>query len=144
MKYLDRIKFGKKGKEDSLLADDTDQGVASEEGSTDAVDEAGIFDDFDGKRKLVEEWWLQSDVEDAVEEEPEEEEKDEEEEEKKEKGETDDLIHSLTSDSAVDDDEENIVLRKATEAMGEISADELLDLGRTVLQEMEVGGEKSE
>ncbi len=144
MKYLDRIKFGKKGKEDSLLADDTDQGVVSEEGSTDAVDEAGIFDDFDGKRKLVEEWWLQSDVEDAVEEEPEEEEKDEEEKEKKEKGETDDLIHSLTSDSAVDDDEENIVLRKATEAMGEISADELLDLGRTVLQEMEVGGEKSE
>jgi len=144
MKYLDRIKFGKKEKEDSMLASDTDQEVASEEQAVDAIDEAEVFDDFDDKKKLVEEWWLQSEVEDVVEEEPEEEDNGEEGEEKKEKGETDDLIYSLTSGSAVDDEEENIVLRKATEAMGEISADELLDLGRTVLQEMEVGGEKSE
>jgi hypothetical protein len=144
MKYLDRIKFGKKEKEDSMLASDTDQEVASEEQAVNAIDETEVFDDFDGKKKLVEEWWLQSEVEDVVEEEPEEEENGEEEEEKKEQGETDDLIYSLMSGSAVDDDEENIVLRKAKEAMGEISADELLDLGRTVLQEMAVGGEKSE
>jgi hypothetical protein len=144
MKYLDRIKFGKKEKEDSMLAADTDQEVASEEQAIDAIDETEVFDDLDGKKKLVEEWWLQSDVADVVEEEPEEEEKDEE--EKKEKGETDDLIYNLTSGLAMDDEEENIVLRKATEAMGEISADELLELGRTVLQEMgfEVGVEKSE
>ena len=140
MKYLDRIKFGKKGKADRLLATDTDQEMASEAVGVDAVDEAGMFDDFDGKRKLVEEWWLQSDIEDVVEEEPEEKEGAGGEEKKEDEGEKDDLLYSLTAGMAAEDDEENIVLRKAVEAMGAISADELLDLGRTVLQEMAVGG----
>jgi hypothetical protein len=141
MSYLDRIKFGRKERED--LASDMDQERASEEGSIDAVDEAEIFDDFDGKKKLVEEWWLQSDIVDVVEEEPEVKEE-EGGEEKEEKGEQDDLLYSLTSGMGAEDDEENVVLRKAMEAMGEISADELLDLGRTVLQEIAVGGANSE
>ena len=146
MKYLDRMKFGKKGKADSLLAIDTDQEVAPEAWRSDAVDEASVFDDFDGKRKLVEEWWLQPDIEDVVEEEPEEEEEAGGEEEKEEKCDKDDLLSSLTSDMGAEDDEENMVLKEAMKAMGEISADDLLDLGRTVLQKMavEVDGENSE
>ena len=146
MKYLDRLKFGKNGMADSVLAEDTDQEVAPESGHSDAVDEASVFDDFDGKRKLVEEWWLQPDIEDVVEEEPEEEEEAGGEEEKEEKCDKDDLLSSLTSDMAAEDDEENMVLKEAMKAMGEISADDLLDLGRTVLQKMavEVDGENSE
>lgn len=147
MKYLDRMKFGKKGTADSALDAEMDQEVAPETGRNDAaVGEAGAFDDFDGKRKLVEEWWLQSDIEDVVEEEPEEEEEAGGEEEKEEEGDKDDLLYSLTSEMAADDDEENKVLKEAMEAMGEISADELLDLGRTVLQgiAVEVDGKNND
>ena len=134
MAYLKRMKFGRRGKENSLLTSDKSQNEV-DEGVVEEVDEAGIFDDFDGEKNTVEEWWLQKGVEEAVEEEPEVVEEIVEDKEER-KGNEDDLIYSLKGDDD-EDEEENIVLKKALEELGETGVDELLELGQTALHELE-------
>lgn len=114
---------------------------------------AETFEDFDKEKEKVGEWWLQKGVEEEVEEEPEEEAEDWEEEEEKESGEDkDDLIYSLREEE--EEDELDVALKNAMDEMGDVSAEELLELSETALREMvreeeieeteEIEGEKSE
>lgn len=113
---------------------------------------AETFEDFDKEKEKVGEWWLQKGVEEEVEEEPEEEE-DYGEEAEGERGEDkDDLIYSLREEE--EEDELDVALKNAMDAMGDVSAEELLELSETALREMvrevepeeteEIEGEKSE
>jgi hypothetical protein len=109
--------------------------------------EEEIFEDFDSEKAKVKEWWLQEgekevveeheEVEVAVEEEHKEEKwgKETEEESKEDK---DDLISSLREEE--EEDEMDMVLKKAVEEMGDVSAKELLELGRAALRGMAEGG----
>ena len=109
-----------------------------------------IFDDSDKEKERLEEWWLQKGEEEAVDDEAEEGgEKDENElmakdgEENKEEQENagdrdmDELIYSLREEEEEEDDMSS-VLRSAMEELGDISAEELLALGRTALHEAEL------
>jgi len=111
---------------------------------------AETFEDFDKEKEKVGEWWLQKGVEEEVEEEPEEEEEEYGEEAEGESGEDkDDLIYSLREEE--EEDELDVALKNAMDEMGDVSAEELLELSETALREMvreeeteEMEGEKSE
>jgi hypothetical protein len=105
--------------------------------------EEELFEDFDSEKAKVKGWLLQEEneevveehreVEEAVEEEHKEEElgKETEEESKDDK---DELISSLREEE--EEDEMDTVLKEAVEEMGDVSAKELLELGRTALRGM--------
>lgn len=111
---------------------------------------AETFEDFDKEKEKVGEWWLQKGVEEEVEEEPEEEEEEyEEEAEGESREDKDDLIYSLREEE--EEDELDVALKNAMDEMGDVSAEELLELSETALREMvqeiepeEIEGEKSE
>ncbi|MBE0517050.1 MAG: hypothetical protein IBX41_06640 [Methanophagales archaeon] len=119
--------------------------------------EEEIFGDFDSEKAKVKEWWLQEgeeevveehgDVEEVVEEHEEveaaveEEHKEEgwgEETEEESKEDKDDFISSLREED--EEDEMDMVLKEAMEEMGDVSAEELLELGRAALRGMAEGG----
>lgn len=110
-------------------------------GMDDSTEGAEIFEDFDKEKDKVEEWWLQKGVEDVVEEEPEHEEWEEEEAEEEKEEDKDDLIYSLREEEE-EEDEVDMVLRSAMDEMGDVSAEELLELGKTALHEMGEGGKR--
>ena len=110
---------------------------------------AETFEDFDKEKEKVGEWWLQKGVEEEVEEEPEEEEEYEEEAEEESGEDKDDLIYSLREEE--EEDELDVALKNAMDEMGDVSAEELLELSETALREMvreeeteEMEGEKGE
>lgn len=135
------LSIGKKNKENAILAPDTDQNEAAGAEGAMTEDELGLFDDLDGEKTTVEEWWLQKGVEDPIEEDREDEEEGEEEQvtdaEKVQDGSEYDLIYGLKAGAEDEDDDEDLVLKKAREEMGAITACELLDLGQTALSEMQ-------
>ncbi|MBA7531752.1 hypothetical protein ES705_23973 [subsurface metagenome] len=103
---------------------------------------AETFEDFDKEKEKVGEWWLQKGVEEEVEEEPEEEEDYEEEAEGESGEDKDDLIYSLREED--EEDELDVALKNAMDAMGDVSAEELLELSETALREMVREGETEE
>jgi hypothetical protein len=115
-------------------------------GMDDNTEGAEIFEDFDKEKEKVGEWWLQKGVEEEVEEEPELEEEWGEEEEEESEEDRDELIYSLREEDEMD--EMDVALKTAMDEMGDVSAEELLELGETTLREMvgeeEMEGEKSE
>ena len=145
MGYLNKIRDASK-KRDTLAYSNPERGEEKDEepGMGDNAEEE-IFEDFDKEKERVEEWWLQKGVEEAVEEEEEleeaeaewEEEAETEEEKEEDK---DDLIYSLKEEEE-EEEEMDMVLKEAMEEMGDVSAEELLELGKTALREME--GERS-
>jgi hypothetical protein len=120
--------------------------------------EEELFEDFDSEKAKVKGWLLQEEneevveehkeVEEAVEEEHKEVEEAVEEERKEEewgketkeesKDNKDELISSLREEE--EEDEMDMVLKKAVEEIGDVSAKELLELGRTALRGMAEGG----
>jgi thioredoxin-like negative regulator of GroEL len=132
MEYFKKIgAVGKK--QDSLASSHTE-----EEKAMDDRAEEDVFEDFNREKDKVEEWWLQKGVEETVEEEAEEEEWEEEKEaeEDEETEDKDDLIYSLKEEDE-EEDEMDTVLRDAMEEMGDLNAEELLELCRKALCEME-------
>ncbi len=115
-------------------------------GMDDNTEGAEIFEDFDKEKEKVGEWWLQKGVEEEVEEEPELEEEWGEEEEEESEEDRDELVYSLREEDEMD--EMDVALKTAMDEMGDVSAEELLELGETTLREMvgeeEMEGEKSE
>ncbi len=104
---------------------------------------ADVFEYTANEKERVEEWWLQKGVEEEIEEEPEPEELlDEDEQEEGEKsGDGDDLLYSLREEDEEEDDM-GTVFRSVTEELGDTTAEELLEFGRTTLRE--IGGENIE
>ena len=112
--------------------------------------EEAIFDDSDKEKERLEEWWLQKGEEEAVDDEVEEGgvgdenelmakdgEENKEEQENAGDRDMDELIYSLKEEEEEEDDMSS-VLRSAMEELGDISAEELLALGRTALHEAEL------
>jgi len=107
--------------------------------------EEEIFADFDGEKDKVKEWWLQPEVEGAVEEREEEEGAVEGEHKEEEGGEEreeaskdkDDLINSLREEE--EEDDLCTVLKEAMEEMGDVGAEGLLEIGRAALRGMTEG-----
>jgi len=118
--------------------------------------EEEIFADFDGEKDKVKEWWLQPEVEEAVEEHEEVEgaaegereevkgavegeQKEEEGGEKREEAskDKDDLINSLREEN--EEDDLCTVLKEAMEEMGDVGAEGLLEIGRAALRGMTEG-----
>lgn len=137
------LSIGKKNKENAILAPDTAQNEAACAEGAMTEDELGLFDDLDGEKTTVEEWWLQKGVEDPIEEDLEDEDAEEGEEEqvtdaeKVQDGSEYDLIYGLKAGAEDEDDDEDLVLKKVREEMGTIVACELLELGQTALSEMQ-------
>ncbi|MHC1610532.1 MAG: hypothetical protein ACXQTW_02865 [Candidatus Methanospirareceae archaeon] len=135
MGLLKRIGAGGKKR-----VDISDQPAYPEEEDGVDTEEAGIFEDFDKEKEKVEEWWLQKGVEEAVEEELEEAEDVWAEGEGAESEDRDDLIYSLREEE--EEEEVDMALKTMMDEVGEVSGEELLELGKTALREME--GEMSE
>ena len=134
MEYFKKIgAVGKK--QDGLASSHTEEEMTMDDNA-----EEEIFEDFNREKDKVEEWWLQKGVEETVEEETEEEEWEEEKEaeEDEETEDKDDLIYSLKEEDE-EEDEMDTVLRDAMEEIGDLNAEELLELCRTTLCEMEGG-----
>jgi len=130
MGYFEKIRsIGKK----------QDIGLPSSYPEEDNIEEE-IFEDFDKEKDKVDEWWLQKGVEEVIEEEPEDEDLEEEKEAASEEN-KDDLIYSLR-EAGEEEDEMEMALKTAMEEMGDVSAEDLLELGRTALHEMEEGMEE--
>ncbi|MBN1761967.1 MAG: hypothetical protein JW878_02645 [Methanomicrobia archaeon] len=136
MAFLKRMNFGRKGRENSSLTPEPGQD-AGDERVMEETEDVGIFDDLDAEKVLVEEWWLQRGVEEAVEEIPVDGEGATIEGEKSDE---DELIYGLKGAANVEDDDDDLVLKKALEELGDVNSDELLELGRTALSEMGAGG----
>jgi hypothetical protein len=133
MGYLEKIEDAGK-KRDILASSDPDPEPEEEKGTGTDAEGAEIFEDFDKEKDKVGEWWLQKGVEEAVEEEPEAEGEEWEEEKEAEKEEDkDDLIYSLREEE--EEEEMDMALKTAMDEMGDTSAEELLELGRTALRE---------
>ncbi len=122
------------GKKRDILAS-SDPKPEEEKGTGTDAEGAEIFEDFDKEKDKVQEWWLQKGVEEAVEEEPKEEEKEwGEEKEAENEEDKDDLIYSLREEE--EKEEMDMALKTAMDEMGDVSAEELLELGKTALHEM--------
>lgn len=135
-------KFGRKNKEPEQKQDIPPPPTAVQEEGIEAT--ADVFEYSDNEKERVEEWWLQKGVEEEIEEEPEPEElldEDEQQEEGEKSGDGDDLIYSLREEEEEEDDM-GTVLRSVIEELGDTTAEELLEFGRTTLRE--IGGENIE
>jgi len=129
-------KFGRKNKEPEQKQDIPPPPTAVQEEGIEAT--ADVFEYSANEKERVEEWWLQKGVEEEIEEEPEPEELlDEDGQEEGEKsGDDDDLIYSLREEEE-EEDNMGTVLRSVIEELGDMTAEELLDMGRTTLREIE-------
>lgn len=129
-------KFGRKNKEPEQKQDIPPPPTAVQEEGIEAT--ADVFEYSANEKERVEEWWLQKGVEEEIEEEPEPEELlDEDGQEEGEKsGDEDDLIYSLREEEE-EEDNMGTVLRSVIEELGDMTAEELLDMGRTTLREIE-------
>jgi len=122
-----------------LPSSEPEEEQGMETGMSDNAEGAEIFEDFNKEKDKVAEWWLQKGVEEEVDEEPEEEEWEEEAEEESEED-KDELIYSLREED--EEEEMDMALKTAMDEVGDVSAEELLELGRAALNEMveEEGG----
>ncbi len=93
------------------------------------------FSASEDEMRRVEEWWLQKGFEEDVDEEDEEETAAGEDAEEGERKDADDLIYDLKG-IGMEDEDEDMMLRRMMEELGDLSSEELLDLARDVLQRM--------
>lgn len=124
--------FGRKNKNEQDAPSHPEVKAAEENIDTD------VFEYVDSEKERVEEWWLQKGVEEEIEEEPEPEELEEDQEEGESEGsggDENDLIYSLKEEEDEEDDMAS-PLRNAIEELGDMTAEELLDLGMTALEEL--------